>query len=225
MTFPLVQPGAEGLDLVLPPEPAWPHLQELLQAYFQLTEPWWSPHSLVRVLAGERIITTEQWQWLAALLQQQQLVLTTVQSTVRATAVAAAMAGLSVEQNSLDTAPAIYASPPLYVVQPVRSGIEIRHHGTVVVVGDVNPGGCIVADGDILVWGRLRGVAHAGANGDNRRLIMALEMAATQLRIGDRVARMPDQPAFYPEVACVQGDEILLQPARDFGRTALGGVF
>ncbi|MEN9207624.1 MAG: septum site-determining protein MinC [Gloeomargarita sp. GMQP_bins_120] len=225
MTLPLVQPGTDGLDLLLPPEPDWPYLQELLQHYFQLTDPWWPPHSPVRVLAGERMVTTDQWQWLATLLRQRQLVLTTVRSLVRSTAVAAAMAGFSVEQPSLETTPAVAAAPPLYVVQPVRSGVEIRHPGTVVVVGDVNPGGYIVADGDILVWGRLRGVAHAGAQGDTRRLIMALEMAATQIRIGDRVARLPPQSAVYPEVAVVQGDEILLQPARDFGRTALGGVF
>ncbi|MEN9216566.1 MAG: septum site-determining protein MinC [Gloeomargarita sp. HHBFW_bins_162] len=225
MTVPLVQPNAAGLDLILPPELDWQHLQELLPQYFRITESWWSASSPVRVVAGGRVLDTEHLQWLTDVLQKQELIITTVQTEVRATAVAAAMAGYSVEQGMVAPVTASDAAPALYLVHAVRSGVEIRHPGTVVLVGDVNPGGCIVADGDILVWGRLRGVAHAGANGDTQRVIMALEMAATQLRIGEQVARAPTNAAFYPEVACVQGNAIVLYPARDFGRTAPGGVF
>ncbi|MEN9233433.1 MAG: septum site-determining protein MinC [Gloeomargarita sp. DG02_1_bins_92] len=225
MTCLLVQPGAAGLDLTLPPELDWSHLQDLLQQYFQLSEAWWLPQAPVRVVCGARILDGEHWQWLSGLLQKQKLIITTVQTEARATAVAAAMAGYSVEQGIMPPPTASATLPALYLDQAVRAGVEIRHPGTVVLVGDVNPGGCLVADGDILVWGRLRGVAHAGAQGDSRRLIMALEMAATQLRIGELVARTPPSTAFYPEVACVQGDAIVLYPARDFGRTAPGGVF
>ncbi len=221
----LVQPGAAGLDLTCPPELTWLHLQDLLQQYFQLTESWWHPQSSVRVVAGERVLSTDHIQWLAELLQKQQLVITTVQTSVRATAVAAAMNGYSVEQGVVASPSETSPAPALYLDHAVRSGVEIRHPGTVVLVGDVNPGGCIVADGDIVVWGRLRGVAHAGAQGNSQRLIMALQMAATQLRIASLVARAPANVAFYPEVACVQGDAIVLHPARDFGRTTPGGVF
>ncbi|APB34657.1 Septum formation inhibitor MinC [Gloeomargarita lithophora Alchichica-D10] len=225
MNCPLVQPGAAGLDLTLPPEPDWLHLQELLQQYFQISDSWWQPETPVRVLAGARVLGMEHIQWLAELLQKHQLIITNVQASLRATAVAAAMAGYSVEQGVTASPSAIVAAPALYLDHAVRSGVEIRHPGTVVLAGDVNPGGCIVADGDILVWGRLRGVAHAGANGNPHRLIMALQMAATQLRIGGLVARAPANVAFYPEVAWVQGDAIVLHPARDFGRTSPGGVF
>jgi septum site-determining protein MinC len=226
MNHPLVQPGAQGLEVTLPPGQDWAQVQECLQQYLQLSHVWWSPACPVRLRAGSWVLDGDHLAWLAALLQKHELVLTTVQTEVRTTAVAAAMAGYSVEQGDGPSrwdggaTPAVY--PPLYVDRAVRSGMEVRHPGTVVVVGDVNPGGCVVADGDIVVWGRLRGVAHAGAQGDARRLIMALEMAATQLRIGHRVARTPAQGAFYPEVACVQGDAIVIQPARDFGKTTLG---
>ena len=225
MTCPLVQPGTLGLDVTLPPEWDWTHLQDVLQQYFQLTESWWSPASPVRLVAGARVLSTEQLAWLAELLQKHDLVLANVQTEVRATAVAGAMAGYSVAQGERPAQAEPLGAPALYLNHAVRSGVEVRHPGTVVVVGDVNPGGCIVADGDIVVWGRLRGVAHAGAGGNSQRLIMALEMAATQLRIGRLVARTPANVAFYPEVACVQGDAIVLHPARDFGRTTPGGVF
>ena len=33
-------------------------------------------------------------------------------------------------------------------------------------MGDVNAGAEIVADGNVIVWGRVRGMIHAGAKGD-----------------------------------------------------------
>ncbi len=71
----------------------------------------------------------------------------------------------------------------------VRSGQSIRHTGHVVVIGDVNVGAEISAGGDILVWGRLAGTAHAGALGDDAAVVCALELCPVQLRIGHLVAR------------------------------------
>jgi septum site-determining protein MinC len=111
---------------------------------------------------------------------------------------------------------------PLYVETTLRSGADIQHNGTVVVLGDVNPGGTITAEGDILVWGRLRGVAHAGSKGNPRCLIMALQMEPTQLRIADFVARAPESTLtdYYPEVAYVTSQgAIQIVRAYDFSRS------
>jgi septum site-determining protein MinC len=55
------------------------------------------------------------------------------------------------------------------------------------------------------VWGRLRGMAHAGLDGNRNCRIMALQMQPTQLRIADVVARPPETPPaeYLPEVAYV----------------------
>ena len=66
-----------------------------------------------------------------------------------------------------------------------RSGETVRHYGDVVVLGDVNPGSEITADGDIIVMGAVKGLVHAGATGDNRAAIIALEIISPRLRIGD----------------------------------------
>ena len=65
-----------------------------------------------------------------------------------------------------------------------RSGEVIRYAGDVVVMADVNPGGEIIADGDILVFGNLRGFAHAGASGDIQATIIALNLDTHRLQIG-----------------------------------------
>ena len=90
------------------------------------------------------------------------------------------------------------ASPALHVVETppgtlyhsgtLRGGQALAHQGNVVVVGDVNPGAELIATGDIVVFGRLAGVAHAGAQGDAAARVYALTLAATQLRIATFIA-------------------------------------
>lgn len=81
----------------------------------------------------------------------------------------------------------------LMIRRTVRSGQVIRYEGHVTVYGDVNPGAEIIAGGDILVWGKLRGVVHAGALGNDNAIVGALYLAPTQLRIGGYIARAPDE--------------------------------
>lgn len=87
----------------------------------------------------------------------------------------------------------IEGSDGLLVRRRVRSGQVLRHPGHVVVIGDVNPGAQLIAGSDIIVWGKLQGSAHAGALGDDRAVICALEMSPCFIRIAD-VTHIP-QPS------------------------------
>lgn len=95
----------------------------------------------------------------------------------------------------------------------LRSGRIVRHIGHVVVIGDVNPGAQIIAGGDVLVWGRLRGTVHAGATGDENAVVCALDMRPMQLRIANHVAIAQDEgrPRPRPEIASVRGGQIVAE--------------
>jgi septum site-determining protein MinC len=83
----------------------------------------------------------------------------------------------------------------------------------VVVVGDVNAGAQIIAGGNIVVWGKLRGTVHAGAMGDDQTIVCALDLAPTQLRIGKHIARSPEgrrRRRIPPEVASAQEGMIVV---------------
>lgn len=81
----------------------------------------------------------------------------------------------------------------LYVKQTLRSGQTVSHKGDLVIVGDVNPGAEIMAEGDITVWGSLRGIAHAGIGGNTEAEIRALNLQPIQIRIAHAIARAPDR--------------------------------
>ena len=101
-----------------------------------------------------------------------------------------------------------------FIRQTLRSGqIERALEGNMVILGDVNPGAEVVAAGDIIVLGALRGVAHAGALGNPSSIIFALNLRPTQLRIGRFITRAPaelqqDQRA---EIARVLEDAIVVE--------------
>lgn len=116
------------------------------------------------------------------------------------------------------------AGPYLYR-GTLRSGQVLRHAGPVLVVGDVNPGAEVVAGGDVFVWGRLRGIVHAGAAGDAQAVIGALDFEPVQVRIADHIAMSPkgntDEPGHWlwkrsssgkPEVARLVAGQIVVDP-------------
>ena len=75
----------------------------------------------------------------------------------------------------------------------VRSGQVLQVEGNLVFFGDVNPGGSIVAGGDIFVLGSLRGTAHAGKDGNRQAVIASSHFQPTHVRIADAISRPPDE--------------------------------
>lgn len=104
-------------------------------------------------------------------------------------------------------------SAGVLIKRTLRNGRTVRHAGHVVVIGDVNPGAHIVAGGDVLIWGRLRGTIHAGAGGDEEAVVCALDMRPMQLRIASHVALAPESAGGKPrpEVAFVRGGQIVAE--------------
>jgi septum site-determining protein MinC len=234
---PQVRFRSEGgkLLLLLPPEKqittpatAWSDLWQQLKQRLNSGERFWQPNTVVYLIAHDRLLDGRQLQAIADTLTEAKLSLRRIYTSRRQTAVAAATNGFSVEQqipiaHLMPEAVGSALAEPLYVETTVRSGVEIRHPGSVIVLGDVNPGSSIVADGDVVIWGALRGVAQAGAAGNARCVIMALRLDPTQIRIADFVARPPETPPhqYYPEVAYVTAEGIRIISAAEFSKDRL----
>jgi len=107
----------------------------------------------------------------------------------------------------------------LYLKQNFRSGQTASFDGNLVIIGDCHSGSEIIATGDIIVWGILSGIAHAGANGNENASVRALKINAIQLRIATFFARKPDKleiekiektDSFIPEEAKVVNGDIVI---------------
>ena len=207
---------------------AWSELIQQLQQRLNGEARSWKPNTSVRILTGDRLLDSTQFQDLTTVLAQANLRIKRIYTSRRQTAIAGATLGYSIEQTQTNSSlttrvgeDGTSIADPLYLQMTLRSGTEIRHDGSVIVMGDMNPGSNVIADGDILVWGKLRGTVHAGANGNAGAVIMATQMQPSQIRIADFVARGPSgvPTQFFPEVAYVtpQG-KISIAAATEFVR-------
>lgn len=95
----------------------------------------------------------------------------------------------------------------------LRNGQKIEFDGSLVIVGDVNPGAEIKASGNIIVLGQLKGMAHAGCKGMVDAFVAAVYMAPVQLRIADIITRFPEENKKGPkppEYAFIQQGQIFV---------------
>lgn len=100
----------------------------------------------------------------------------------------------------------------------VRSGQHIDFRGSVVVIGDVNPGGVITADGNIIIMGTLNGKVHAGLDEQFKNpFILATNMHPMQIGIRHVIAQSPEgdvvsrNKAQMPQIAYVNDDQIYVE--------------
>ena len=99
----------------------------------------------------------------------------------------------------------------MLVTKSIRSGQKLAVRGNAIVMGDVNPGGEVVATGNVVIMGCCRGVVHAGAEGDEESYILVYNMHAQQLRIAEHVATVPEDAGMSPlKLAMIQDNNIVL---------------
>ncbi|BDG36950.1 septum site-determining protein MinC [Saccharococcus caldoxylosilyticus] len=137
-----------------------------------------SPLVSVHLKVGNRYLTPEQEEELRTLIRRTKNFVVS-----------------SIESNVLTKEEALEWKRKTEIVSVskiVRSGQVLHVQGDLLLIGDVNPGGTVIAGGNIFILGALRGIAHAGYYGNKEAVIAASVMKPTQLRISDVMNRAPD---------------------------------
>ena len=180
----------------------------------------------VALQVGSRVLRAAELGRLRDSISDLDLNLWAVLSDDAATREASQALGLATSLTKTTTSPVV---PELDVVgeeghamlvrQTLRSGRSLEYRGHVVVLGDVNPGAEVVALGNVIVWGRLNGVVHAGAEGDSSAVVCALDLAPTQLRIDSLITRSPRRGRVpEPELAYIRDGQIVAERWAEKGK-------
>lgn len=132
----------------------------------------------VKVDIGNRYLNEGQYEELKSLIRQKKnLVVDTIESNV--------ITKEEAEKIKAET-------EVVTVAKIIRSGQVLQVAGDLLLIGDVNPGGTVIAGGNIFIMGALKGLAHAGYSGNDQAIIAASMMNPAQLRISDCLNRAPD---------------------------------
>ncbi|GIN87004.1 putative septum site-determining protein MinC [Heyndrickxia sporothermodurans] len=177
----MIKGTKNGLVLQLNDQCSYPELKEELNEKLLIhhVENEDSPLISVRIQVGNRYITPEQEEELKEVVRNKRnLVVEEVHSNV--------ITKEKAEQIQLEAQ--IYS-----VTSIIRSGQVLEIPGDLLLVGDVNPGGTVIAGGNIYIMGALKGIAHAGYGGNKEAIVAASLMVPSQIRIADCINRAPDQ--------------------------------
>jgi len=208
----------EGL-LVSMGEGEWPELERALLAHID-EQSNFLKGAQITVEIGNQILKAADLGHLRDALSERGITLRAVLTHSPTTEIAAQDLGLATRLSTprpdrttrpLDTK--LTGDEAVLVQRTLRSGHNINFFGHVIVLGDVNPGAEIVAGGNIIVWGRLRGTVHAGAEGNSAAVVCALDLSPLQLRIADKISVAPPQKKKpHPEIARLVEDQVVAEP-------------
>jgi septum site-determining protein MinC len=206
--FIAIKGSKDGLRLQLNESATWDDVLDALRKQFSHGATFFQGAQIM-VDIGERALSEDQLAALLDVMREHGIRPEALASTARESRDAARATGITARPIPRGPAKNEEQGDSTFVWRTIRSGQVVRHHGHVIVLGDVNAGGEIIAGGNVIVWGRLRGTVHAGALGDRSAVICALELAPMQLRIADLIARSPaDGTVRVPEVARIDGEHI-----------------
>lgn len=120
-----------------------------------------------------------------------------------------------IEMRANDPLPAGEPGECLFVRRTVRNGEKLSSDGHIVVIGNVEEDGEVNARGSIVVLGTLRGRAHAGLQGDERAVIAAGILMASELSIASSVGRFfaDDLQPASPQWVKVQDGQLVVDSA------------
>lgn len=215
---PLIQmKGLRDGLLVTLGQAAWPVLESALMTYIEKNEAFFKGARLA-LEVGNQPLKVMELSTLRDTLSERGITLWAVIGDSPLTQNTAQMLGLATRLHK--PAPPVETQPAhqpetaaLWVHKTLRSGVRVEHNGNVVILGDVNPGAEVIASGSVIVWGRLRGVVHAGAEGDQHALVCALDLAPTQLRIAGQIALSPRREGDpHPETARLRDGQLQAEP-------------
>ncbi len=212
----------DGLLISLSPTEEWAIITTDLAARIDEKSSFFAG-ARITLDVGERPVRKDELGSIKALLERRGLSLWAV-SSASATTIDSAIAldlrtasASSTNPSRAENEPSIASDEDgnvgVLIRKTLRSGKSVHSQGHVVIYGDVNPGAEIIAGGDIIVWGRLSGQVHAGANGDENAVVCALDMIPTQLRIAGHITTSPDDKRRKPrpETAFIRDNGIVVE--------------
>lgn len=75
----------------------------------------------------------------------------------------------------------------------LHRGDNLDSEVSLVIIGDVNHGARVTAKGNIIILGELKGSVYAGCGGNADAVVVALDMAPMQIRIGNYSSRVGEK--------------------------------
>ncbi len=100
----------------------------------------------------------------------------------------------------------------------LKDGQILETENSIIILGDVYPGACIISKKDIVILGGLYGQAYAGGSGLDGHFVVALEMSPEKLKIGEfkyktseKQSKWSIKPKVQPKIAYAKDGRVIME--------------
>ena len=203
--FVLFKGNKDGINIILSEDATFEQIRDQLEKKIEDAAKFFDGFKTTILFKGKTITEEQELELLNIITEKTNMNISFIQAENEETTELAAVISEQIQQHNITK----------FYKGAIRSGQSIEFSGSVVIIGDVNPGGVVRAEGNIIILGTLKGMVHAGCTGMTDAFVIALNMIPTQLRIADIITRFPEEemrvrrPAEY---AYIEDGQIYVVP-------------
>lgn len=182
----IIKSNKYGITLILDENALFDDLKKVIKEKFQQSAKFFKDADMVLAFEGRKLTSEQQMEILDIISEVSSVNITCIAEDDPERDAYFESVQAKKSRNTSDR------GDELFYKGTLRSGQILETESSIVILGDVNPGGKVVSKGNIVVLGSLRGTAFAGACGNENAFVIALEMNPMQIRIADTIARSSD---------------------------------
>lgn len=206
----VIKSSKAGMTVILDPGLPFDELLEAIAKKFSESARFWGSVQMTLTLEGRSLTAAEEFEIVDTITRNSQVEILCLLDTdaERIERCEKALNDKLMELNS---------QTGQFYRGSLKKGDSLESEASIVVIGDVDHGARIIAKGNIIVLGELKGTAAAGMAGNREAVVVALEMSPTQIRISDATSRFNEKNKRLgrgPMIASVEQDEVLIRPIK-----------
>ncbi len=210
----IIKSFPNGLSIFLDSEIAFSQLIEEIAMKFRESSNFFKDASMVISFEGRELSELEERQIIDTITANSRLNIVCIigKDPETGKTFSRALQKFSFRQESMENAGQFYKGT-------LKDGQILETENSIIVLGDVYPGACVISSRDIVVLGGLFGQAYAGGNGEEGHFVVALEMSPERLKIGDfkyktseKQSKWSIKPKILPKIAYVKDARVLIEP-------------
>lgn len=210
----IIKSFPNGLSIFLDSELPFSQLIEEIAMKFRESSNFFKDASMVVSFEGRELSELEERQIIDTISANSRLNIVCIMGKDPETdkTFVRALQKMSFHQESMENIGQFYKGT-------LKDGQILETENSIIVLGDVYPGACIISSKDIVVLGGLYGQAYAGGNGEEGHFVAALEMSPEKLKIGDfkyktseKQSKWSIKPKILPKIAYVKDARVIIEP-------------
>ena len=187
MQNPVVIKGNKaGMTVYLDPALPFTELLEAVKKKFRETARFWGSAQMTLTLEGRELTAAQEFAIVDTITKNSQIEVLCLLDTdaERIERCEKALNDKLMELNS---------QTGQFYRGTLKRGDCLESEASIVIIGNVDHGARVTAKGNVIVLGELKGTVTAGVSGNPQAVVMALDMAPLQIRIGDLSSRFNER--------------------------------